>query len=77
MVYKGSDLHHPYGLVIFDTFIMWTEFRDGKIRRLNLLNMSIDTFRDESPTLFEIRLYDPKLQTGKAASLNSRCNAAI
>ncbi|XP_014679192.1 PREDICTED: LOW QUALITY PROTEIN: low-density lipoprotein receptor-related protein 1-like, partial [Priapulus caudatus] len=67
VVYSGAALQHPYGLAVFDTFILWTEFRDGKIMRLNLLNGSVDVFREESPMLYEIRIYDPKLQAGSNA----------
>ncbi|XP_045762403.1 prolow-density lipoprotein receptor-related protein 1-like [Maniola jurtina] len=59
-------LSKPYGLALYEDWVLWSEHGSGALRRLRA-NGSADTLRSFPPPLYDIRLVDLAARTGKNA----------
>lgn len=70
-----SYLTHPYGIAFFKGFLFWTEFRKGKIMRINvnetrLLGKEATKMYEDPSPLFEIHVYDNDGQKGNVSYID-------
>ena len=63
VIVKG--LTHPFGLDVDNGFVYWTDWRSKNIQRTSISDpSSLVVLRSGLKYLMEIRVYDPKRQTG-------------
>lgn len=63
VIVKG--LTHPFGLDVDNGFVYWTDWRSENIQRASISDpSSLVVLRSGLKYLMEIRVYDPKRQTG-------------
>ncbi|XP_077997711.1 prolow-density lipoprotein receptor-related protein 1-like [Glandiceps talaboti] len=60
---QSVDIQHPFGLVFYKNYLYWSEYRSGKIFKYSVRNNRAELMREETPPVFEIRVYDADLQT--------------
>lgn len=56
---------YPYGLAHLDNIVFWSEYQRGLIQRLDLKTKNVTTLIEESPPVFQIKVFDIAMQTGK------------
>ncbi|CAH0717531.1 unnamed protein product, partial [Brenthis ino] len=61
-----TPLSKPYGLAVYEDWVVWSEHGSGLVRRL-LANGSVDTLRAFSAPLYDIRLVSAAARSGKNA----------
>lgn len=60
-----KSLTHPFGLDVDNGFVYWTDWRSENIQRASISDpSSLVVLRSGLKYLMEIRVYDPKRQTG-------------
>lgn len=65
VVRSGPIVAHPYGLAYHSSYLFWTEYQHGALRRLDLRTGAITALAQESPPLFDLKVYDELAQTGE------------
>ncbi|XP_068751456.1 low-density lipoprotein receptor-related protein 1-like isoform X2 [Montipora capricornis] len=72
VIVKG--LAHPFGLDISNGFVYWTDWKSQDIQHTNISDpSSLVVLRSGLKYLMEIRVYDPKRQTG-SSPCNGTCS---
>ncbi|PAV56600.1 hypothetical protein WR25_00279 [Diploscapter pachys] len=79
IIYDVQFLGHPYGLVVSNGYIYWSELKKGEIWRANNTknsNLDVKLFHAENTTIFELKAYDFKDRgtTTKCSDNNGGCD---
>lgn len=62
---------HPYGIAYHEGFIYWSEFQSGAIKRVKLgSNEQPEKLKEESPYIFDLKVFTNTSQQGEVPSLD-------